>query len=360
MNKKVCFLVAILILSIFSGCISEKKERISEEEYSEVLKNWDTFITSMNSIVMNDLLVPIPEERDGWEFYWLDVNPFKKAEGKKCSCNSTLDIIRHNLKMHTIESGSFKNTTLEPYKNKGEIEVHWSKKIILSGISLECYYHCHQDVNENMYLLLYDTNSTYELYHVDMLELAQIIGFSIYKNGEFFPIQNEKMTEVIKERKARYILRHLGRGECYFIDFWDWIEQYKVQCTNLTEEEIGDSVSEECRLELKLIYPESINDIQYNGKSVYFMMNDEDINIMEKKIQEQRIVKKYYPNHKINVSCYVSYTITLPYHGYYPHKLKIYATFIEYPKKAKLTIDDETYIVEILPNGNLKVIDHEA
>ena len=239
MNKKVCFLVAILILSIFSGCISEKKERISEEEYSEVL---DTFITSMNTIIMNDLVVPIPEEKDGWEFYWLDVNPFKKAEGKKCSCNSTLDIIRHNLKMHTIESGSFKNTTLEPYKNKGEI---------------------------------------------------------------------------------------------------------------------GDSVSEECRLELKLIYPESINDIQYNGKSVYFMMNDEDINIMEKKIQEQRIVKKYYPNHKINVSCYVSYTITLPYHGYYPHKLKIYATFIEYPKKAKLTIDDETYIVEILPNGNLKVIDHE-
>jgi len=111
---------------------------------------------------------------------------------------------------------------------------------------------------------------------------------------------------------------------------------------------------------LKLIYPESIDDIEYEGKSVYFMMKDKDSDRMEEKIGEQRIVKKYYPNHIINVSCYVTYTITLPCCRYDIHKLKIYATFLEYPKKAKLTIEDETYIVEILINGDLKVIKHES
>jgi len=172
---------------------------------------------------------------------------------------------------------------------------------------------------------------------------------------------------IILDASKYYVISGDLNYKIYDPNFWSWIEQYKIydtNNTNSTEEETSEKTIEtgedRAYLELKLIYPESIDNIEYKGKSVYFMMDDEDSDRMEKQIREQRIVKKYYPNHIIDVSCYVTYTINLPCCRYDIHKLKIYASFLKYPKKAKLTIDNETYIVEILPNGDLKVINHES
>lgn len=341
------FFTWIIIISIL-GVISwgnDQKEEIIDERIFSSIEHLREVIYSKPMFGYNEVTIDIPEDKQMKIAYLFCQEP-----------EIPEDILRG---MYISGSIPFKH--LKEYKvekeelEEGYVKKHYYKEfpVVKRRIFDEWYFHWSLKCKEIYFTLVSEDkgiSTLYELYKVPSIEFFRRYGVTHYTS---------KRPELIILDASEYeVISGDLNYKIYDPNFWSWIEHYKID-TNSTEEETIEKTIETSEdrayLELKLIYPESIDDIEYEGKSVYFMMNDKDSDRMEEKIREQRIVKKYYPNHIINVSCYVTYTITLP-RPCDIHKLKIYATFLNYPKKAKLIIDNETYIVEILFNGDLKVI----
>jgi len=239
MRKYLIFTILVLFLiSIFGGCIKEKeveKESVSLEdellkvfEDKEALQESDYLYLTYNEVDVRleypEINIYIPPERQGWRLY-IFTSPIHQK------------IHNRDIHFYIDECYYYYPQDLPSIDHITELLPLWAFSKDFDYLAKEKLYFLF--CNEDFYL--YSKDQDYVIYEVDLRSIIQRYGFALSGwNVEAYVLYHKDHKieicpeEDIKKLGTKYITykidpEHPYRVICTDYEFWNWIEQYKVE-----------------------------------------------------------------------------------------------------------------------------------